>query len=80
MLTDAGNNYFISKFVRIRRCLPNQFEGFVKGNFYIKIAKERIKNFNLRTPNCTICNVFDPNNNIVNTQIISIGDINDEIN
>ena len=52
----------------------------VKGNFYIKFAKERINNFNLRTPNCTICNVFDPNNNIVNTQIISIGDIKDEIN
>lgn len=52
----------------------------VKGNFYIKFAKERIKRINLRTPNCTICTVFEPNKNIVDTHIINTGDIKNETN
>ena len=44
-------------------------EGFlplevVKGNFYIKFAQERIERINLRTSNCTICTVYNPNKNI----------------
>ncbi|MBE7644696.1 hypothetical protein J2Q11_02775 [Tenacibaculum finnmarkense genomovar finnmarkense] len=50
----------------------------VKGNFYIKFAKERKKRINLRTPNCTICTVFKPNENIVDSTIIITGDIKDE--
>ncbi len=50
----------------------------VKGNFYIKFAKERIKRINLRTPNCTICTVFEPDTNIVDTNIVFTGDIKDE--
>jgi uncharacterized lipoprotein YehR (DUF1307 family) len=50
----------------------------VKGNFYIKFAQERIKGINLRTPNCTICTVFRPNKNIVDSTIITTGDIKDE--
>lgn len=52
----------------------------VKGNFYIKFAKERIKGFNLRTPNCTICTVLDPTKNIIENHIQSTGDIGNEAN
>lgn len=52
----------------------------VKGNFYIKFAKERISQINLRTPNCTICTVFEPTKNIIDNHIINTGDIKDEIN
>ena len=47
----------------------------VKGNFYIKFAKERIKRINLRTPNCTISTVFEPNKNIRESTIVNTGDI-----
>jgi hypothetical protein len=47
----------------------------VKGNFYIKFAKERIKNINLRTNNCTICAVYEPNKNIIKNNIIKTGEI-----
>jgi hypothetical protein len=50
----------------------------VKGNFYIKFAKERISNINLRTPNCTVCTVFEPNKNIKDSNITSTGDIKNE--
>ncbi len=50
----------------------------VKGNFYIKFAKERIKNITLRTSNCTVCTVFEPTKNITNSNILEIGDIKDE--
>lgn len=51
----------------------------VKGNFYIKFAEERIRGINLRTPNCTICTVYEPNINIISSIIISTGEIKDEI-
>jgi hypothetical protein len=47
----------------------------VKGNFYIKFAEERIKRINFRTPNCTICTVYDPNKNVVNTSILKLGGV-----
>ena len=50
----------------------------VKGNFYIKFTKERIKNINLRTHNCSICAVFEPNNNITKNNIIKTGETNYE--
>lgn len=50
----------------------------VKGNFYIKFAKERMKKITLRTSNCTICTVYEPTKNITNSNIIAIGDIKDE--
>tara|TARA_A100000171_G_scaffold53095_1_gene76779 strand:- start:3898 stop:4473 length:576 start_codon:yes stop_codon:yes gene_type:complete len=50
----------------------------VKGNFYIKFAKERIKRINLRTSNSTICTVYNPIKNIISSNIIKIGDIKDE--
>lgn len=55
-------------------------EGFlplevVKGNFYIKFAKERIERINLRTSNCTICTVYNPSKNIVSNSIIKTGHI-----
>ena len=50
----------------------------VKGNFYIKFAKERIRGLNLRTPNCTICTVLNPNKNITENYIQSTGDIGNE--
>lgn len=52
----------------------------VRGNFYIKFAKERIRRINLRTSNCTICTVFEPNKNIIETHITSTGDIKHETN
>jgi len=50
----------------------------VKGNFYIKFANERINKINLRTPNCTICTVFDTDKNIIGSTIVRTGDIKDE--
>lgn len=47
----------------------------VKGNFYIKFARERIYGINLRTNNCTICTVFEPNKNLSNSTILKIGDV-----
>ena len=35
-----------------------------KGNFYIKFAIERIKKYNQRTANATICSVVNPSENI----------------
>ncbi|MGQ1947576.1 hypothetical protein ACT3CD_10820 [Geofilum sp. OHC36d9] len=51
----------------------------VKGNFYIKFARERKKQIRLRTPNCTICTVYDPIKNIEGTKIVKIGDVKNEI-
>ena len=55
-------------------------EGFlplevVKGNFYIKFAQERIERINLRTSNCTICTVYNPNKNIISNSIKITGQI-----
>ena len=47
----------------------------VKGNFYIKFEKERKYRVNLRTSNCTICVVYDPNKNIKSTNQIKQGKI-----
>lgn len=35
-----------------------------KGNFFIKFKKERIHKISRRSPNCTICAVYDPVRNI----------------
>lgn len=51
----------------------------VKGNFYIKFAKERTRRITLRTANSTVCTVYKPSDNIVSSKIIEIGDIKDEI-
>ena len=45
----------------------------VKGNFYIKFAKERIEGINLRTSNCTICTVYSPSKNVLSNSIIKTG-------
>lgn len=45
----------------------------VKGNFYIKFAKERIKRINLRTSNCTICTVYNPEKSITSNTVIKTG-------
>lgn len=42
----------------------------VKGNFYIKFKEERIKGINLRTSNCTICTVYNPNENIKSKKLV----------
>ena len=46
-----------------------------KGNVYIKFAKERINAINLRTSNCTICAVYDPNKNHSEVKIVKIADV-----
>lgn len=55
-------------------------EGFlplevIKGNFYIKFAKERIERINLRISNCTICTVYNPRKTISSNSIIKTGQI-----
>lgn len=47
----------------------------VKGDFYIKFAKERIEKINLRTSNCTICTVYNPSKNILSNSIIKTGQV-----
>lgn len=52
----------------------------VKGNFYIKLRKkDRMLRLSRRTPNCTICSVYSPKNNIKDVRVISTGRIDDEI-
>ncbi|MFY0653089.1 MAG: hypothetical protein JXQ96_13695 [Cyclobacteriaceae bacterium] len=47
----------------------------VKGNFYIRFADNRKKKIYLRTPNCTICSIYEPKKNIISSTIIREGDI-----
>lgn len=52
----------------------------VKSNVYIKLGKEeRIFKISRRTPNCTICSVYAPKNNITRIDVIKKGRINYEI-
>lgn len=51
-----------------------------KGNFYIKLKKEdRVFRLSRRSPNCTICSVYDSQKNIVNIEINKKGRIEDEV-
>lgn len=50
----------------------------IKGNFYIKFADERIKRINLRTNNCTICTVYNPNYNLEEITVLKTGKIKNE--
>lgn len=50
----------------------------IKGNFYIKLANERIKRINLRTNNCTICTVYQPTYNLKEITILKTGKIKNE--
>lgn len=61
-------------FLRNEKILPIDV---VKGNFYIKFAKERIQKINLRTNNCTICSVYDPVKNIQTIEIVKTSKITD---
>ena len=45
----------------------------VKGNFYIKFKNERVNKIELRTCNCTICSVYNPQKNIKFNKIIKKG-------
>lgn len=47
-----------------------------KGNFYIKFTKERIDNINRRTPNCTICAVYNPEKTIIKKELLLTNEIN----
>jgi hypothetical protein len=47
----------------------------VKGNLYFRFAKERKLGINSRIPNSTICTVFDPLKNILDTSIIENGKV-----
>lgn len=44
-------------------------------NAYIKFKKERMRNINSRIPNCTICSIRNPLNNIHNYKLVMEGDI-----
>lgn len=59
----------------------NLFEiDVVKGNFYIKLRKEdRLLHLSRRIPNCTICSVCTPKNNITGINVIKTGRISYEI-
>lgn len=50
-----------------------------KGNFYIRFAEERKKSIFLRTPNSTICSVYETNKNILSSDIVQIGEVKNEI-
>lgn len=50
----------------------------IKGNFYIKFVKERIKRINLRTNNCTICTVYKPIDNLNEITVLKTGKIKNE--
>lgn len=50
-----------------------------KGNFFIKFKTERIGNVSRRTPNCTICAVYDPQSDIKDMKVLEKGRIENEI-
>lgn len=58
---------FVINFARKEGLLPVEV---TKGNFYIKFTDERIKRISRRTPNCTVCSVYDPAKNIKNTELL----------
>lgn len=73
---DAVDGYLIN-FARGEKIVEIEV---VKGNAYIKLRKEdRIFHLSRRTPNCTICSVYVPKNNITEIAVINSGRINDEI-
>ena len=45
----------------------------IKGNFYIKFKNERVNKIELRTCNCTICSVYNPQKHIKFNKIIKKG-------
>ncbi|WP_103867241.1 hypothetical protein [Aquimarina sp. I32.4] len=47
-----------------------------KGNFYIKFTKERINQINRRTPNCTICSIYNPEKAIISKELLLTKEIN----
>ena len=51
------------------------YHGFnaVKGKFYIKFKNERVNKIELRTCNCTICSVYNPQKHIKFNKIIKKG-------
>lgn len=64
---------FVINFAREEGFLPVEV---AKGNFYIKFTKERINRLNRRTPNCTICSVYNPEDNIIKKELLLINEIN----
>lgn len=58
---------YVINFARQESILPLDV---AKGNFYIKFTRERIKQINRRTPNCTICAVYEPTKSIEGTELL----------
>jgi len=63
---------FVINFARTENILSVDV---AKGNFYIKFTKERISNINRRTPNCTICSVYNSLNTIVKKELLLTNEI-----
>ncbi len=63
---------FIINFVREEGILPVEV---AKGNFYIKFTKERLYRLNRRTPNCTICSVYNPKKTIKKKELLLVKEI-----
>ena len=63
---------FVINFARGEGLLPIEV---AKGNFYIKFSKERIEGIDRRTPNRTICSVFEPSSNISNNELVLTNEI-----
>ena len=81
-LAETGRNLYpldgyLINFARGEKLLDIEV---VKGNVYIKLRKEdRIFNLSRRTPNCTICSVYAPKNNITGIDLIKRGRVGYEI-
>lgn len=63
---------FVINFAREEGILPVEV---AKGNFYIKFTKERINRLNRRTPNSTICSVYNPEKNIIKKELLLTNEI-----
>lgn len=51
----------------------------VKGNFYIKFTKQRLRNLNFKVANCTICSVYNKKQNLLNNRIVEQGEVLNKI-
>lgn len=63
---------FLINFARSEELLDVEV---AKGSFYIKLRKEdRINHLSRRTPNCTICTVYDPKKNVTKIEKVKMGE------
>ena len=72
----SNKSFVDGQLINFARNEMNMRIDVAKGQFYIKLRKEdRIHQVNRRTPNCTICTVYDPKQNVKDVEVFKTGGI-----